>query len=255
MRDIIEKYGISRDVIKYYEKKGLITPVRSEGGYRLYDDKTIVKLEMLLHFREFGLQASDLEFMQNRVEYEDSMQFLQDYSNKLKKQMQDIQNRLEEIEEYQDQMRQMQAYCNQFKICNQFQFCKGCSCIAKEKKNNFYVQGISIVSVSEDGIMQEMQEVDGIVRDSSRILNEVCRNCQDSEHKIYFEKVYRGIYALEGIEKLGQLIRETYASAKEKGYQFQKEVYVFHNILTDESKGKIWLDIVIPFHQKNKMGA
>lgn len=41
MNEMCEKCNISRDMLKYYESKGLITPQRSEKGYyRLDEAKT-----------------------------------------------------------------------------------------------------------------------------------------------------------------------------------------------------------------------
>jgi DNA-binding transcriptional MerR regulator len=53
----MEKTGISADTLRYYEKEGLLSPKRSENGYRQYDDDdiTILKNIIVMKYAHFTL--------------------------------------------------------------------------------------------------------------------------------------------------------------------------------------------------------
>ena len=57
VKDITELFGITRDTIKYYEKQGLITPERSDNGYRVFDTFNVEKLKKILDLRDLGFSV------------------------------------------------------------------------------------------------------------------------------------------------------------------------------------------------------
>lgn len=53
VKEISERTGISVRTLHYYDEIGLLKPTSySEGGYRLYDDKALERLQQILFFRE-----------------------------------------------------------------------------------------------------------------------------------------------------------------------------------------------------------
>ena len=53
---VSERYGISLDTLRYYERIGLIPPVnRSESGIRDYNDKDVKRVEFIKCMRSAGL--------------------------------------------------------------------------------------------------------------------------------------------------------------------------------------------------------
>lgn len=50
--------GLSEPTLRYYEKEGLILPLRSEGGYRLYseEDMQVLKYIAVMKYAKFPLQ-------------------------------------------------------------------------------------------------------------------------------------------------------------------------------------------------------
>ena len=56
IKEVSERYNISRDTLRYYEKAGMIPPVtRTAGGIRDYTDMDIGWLELALCMRSAGL--------------------------------------------------------------------------------------------------------------------------------------------------------------------------------------------------------
>ena len=64
---VAERYGIHPQTLRLYEREGLITPARSAGNTRLYDAKTIERLETILTLtRDLGVNLAGVEVILNR---------------------------------------------------------------------------------------------------------------------------------------------------------------------------------------------
>lgn len=56
IKEVSEKYGISQDTLRYYERVGMIPPVtRTPSGIRNYTDENVKWVEMALCMRGAGL--------------------------------------------------------------------------------------------------------------------------------------------------------------------------------------------------------
>jgi Predicted transcriptional regulators len=54
--------GLTKRALRYYEDLGLITPLRTESGYRLYSETEIQKIIQIKEFREsLGFCLSDVK--------------------------------------------------------------------------------------------------------------------------------------------------------------------------------------------------
>ena len=54
--DVSDKYGISTDTLRYYERIGLIQPVnRNKGGIRDYGENDLKRIEFIKCMRRAGL--------------------------------------------------------------------------------------------------------------------------------------------------------------------------------------------------------
>lgn len=67
VKEMSERTGISVRTLHYYDEIGLLKPTSySEGGYRLYDDKALERLQQILFFREFDMPLLEIkEIMDN----------------------------------------------------------------------------------------------------------------------------------------------------------------------------------------------
>lgn len=67
IKEVEESIGITSKNIRFYEKEGLVTPVRnSENGYREYSDVDIKKLKEIKLFRQLGISIEDIRLLQSR---------------------------------------------------------------------------------------------------------------------------------------------------------------------------------------------
>jgi len=59
---VAEQYGIHPQTLRLYERHGLLTPARSAGNTRLYDEEAIQRLEAILTLtRDLGVNLAGVE--------------------------------------------------------------------------------------------------------------------------------------------------------------------------------------------------
>ncbi len=61
IKEVSEKYGLSPDTLRYYERVGLIPPVpRTQSGIRNYDESSCRWIELIKCMRKAGVQIEAL---------------------------------------------------------------------------------------------------------------------------------------------------------------------------------------------------
>lgn len=66
---VAERFDIHPQTLRLYEREGLITPARSSGNTRLYDDETLRRLEIILTLtRELKVNLAGVEVILNMRE-------------------------------------------------------------------------------------------------------------------------------------------------------------------------------------------
>ena len=67
VKEVSKLTGISVRTLHYYDEIGLLKPTKkTEGKYRLYDDRALETLQQILFFKEFDFSLKDIkEIMQN----------------------------------------------------------------------------------------------------------------------------------------------------------------------------------------------
>jgi DNA-binding transcriptional MerR regulator len=58
--DIANRLRISQRTIRYYEERGLIKPSRSSGGFRVYEEGEVERLETILLMKELGMSLEEI---------------------------------------------------------------------------------------------------------------------------------------------------------------------------------------------------
>lgn len=67
VKEVSEITGVSIRTLRYYDEIGLLKPTQlTDAGYRLYDDKSLEKLQQIMFFRELEIPLTDIkEIMEN----------------------------------------------------------------------------------------------------------------------------------------------------------------------------------------------
>src|SRR6187401_2632120 len=72
---VAEMYDIHPQTLRLYEREGLLAPSRSDGNTRLYTDKDLERLEVILSLtRDLGVNLAGVEIILNMREKMDTMQ-------------------------------------------------------------------------------------------------------------------------------------------------------------------------------------
>lgn len=72
---VAERYDIHPQTLRLYEREGLITPARSKGNTRLYDEEALDRLETILTLtRDMGVNLAGVEVILNLKSQMDKMQ-------------------------------------------------------------------------------------------------------------------------------------------------------------------------------------
>lgn len=66
VRDAAERLGVTPRTLKYYEERGLVSPTRSEGRYRLYDEDDLKRFGRILRLRSLGFSLHSVTEMLKR---------------------------------------------------------------------------------------------------------------------------------------------------------------------------------------------
>ncbi|WP_322033071.1 MerR family transcriptional regulator [Paraburkholderia sp. J76] len=66
VRDAAERLNVTPRTLKYYEERGLVSPSRSEGRYRLYDERDLEQFSRILRLRALGFSLHGITEMLKR---------------------------------------------------------------------------------------------------------------------------------------------------------------------------------------------
>jgi MerR family transcriptional regulator, repressor of the yfmOP operon len=66
VQDAAKRLHVTPRTLKYYEERGLVTPTRSEGRYRLYDSDDLERFARILRLRSLGFSLQGITEMLKR---------------------------------------------------------------------------------------------------------------------------------------------------------------------------------------------
>lgn len=104
--ELAKKSNVTPRTIKHYEDKGIIQPLKkTQGGFRLYDNDKLKSLKRIKSFQQAGLSLKEVKKMEeikrlleeNRGQKTISSDMLDEKLSYLEKQLNKINERLEEI--------------------------------------------------------------------------------------------------------------------------------------------------------------
>ena len=64
IQDVERRTGLDRATIRFYEKEGIVVPMREENGYRMYQEHDIALLLKIKLLRQLGVSLSTIKSLQ-----------------------------------------------------------------------------------------------------------------------------------------------------------------------------------------------
>lgn len=96
--DVAEMLGTTIRTVRYYEEEGLLTPVRTEGGTRLYSDRQIDRLRAILRLAQGGYSLETIrELARTREQCASGDQTAAAVTKRLEALLADIDRRMHEL--------------------------------------------------------------------------------------------------------------------------------------------------------------
>lgn len=115
--EVAERLGLSLRTVRYYEEAGLITPSdRSEGGFRLYSEEDIARLDLIKQMKPLGFSIQQMRELLDARDamvngapgeraYEQALERLAAFSTEAKAKTEDLGRQLERAEEFAARLR------------------------------------------------------------------------------------------------------------------------------------------------------
>jgi len=73
VKQVSEKIGVSMDTLRYYDKEGILSPLRSENGYRQYDENDILLLKNIIVMKYAHFTLGEMKDMERLFSLEPTM--------------------------------------------------------------------------------------------------------------------------------------------------------------------------------------
>lgn len=103
--------GISRDLLRYYEKKGVVHPQKDKGNdYRYYDTWDINFLLDCIWYKQFGFGIDQIAHMVSDCDYDALLQQLEEKSEDIQQSLLHQEMLLHRIREHRDQISRVGDY-------------------------------------------------------------------------------------------------------------------------------------------------
>lgn len=115
--DVSQFLGISRDTIKFYEEKGLVSPIKDEeNGYRKYNVMDIHNLLLVNFYREIDIEIKALQALKENEEFVELDRILEMQENKLKEEIRKRKECLNKIKEMKENSKNIKKNLDKFSI-------------------------------------------------------------------------------------------------------------------------------------------
>ncbi|GKV66504.1 MULTISPECIES: MerR family transcriptional regulator [unclassified Sporosarcina] len=63
IKEFAAKYKLTNDTVRYYEKEGLLNPIRQENGYRLYGSMCERAMEFIIVLKQLGFSLQEIKLL------------------------------------------------------------------------------------------------------------------------------------------------------------------------------------------------
>jgi DNA-binding transcriptional MerR regulator len=109
--ELAKKVGITVRALQYYDKKGLFSPsAESEGGYRIYTDKDLVKLLQILMMKRLGFTLGEIKKkMVSMDTTAEVLDVLAEHATGIRKEMERLTETLDALESLRDEIVQVNS--------------------------------------------------------------------------------------------------------------------------------------------------
>lgn len=92
INNVAKKYNISVRTLRYYEEIGLITSTRNKSNVRIFSEKQLSKIELILFFKHFNFKLTEIKSIVNSSDSTNIKSLFQEKNNQINSQLRKLQN-------------------------------------------------------------------------------------------------------------------------------------------------------------------
>ena len=157
IKEVEQRLEVPRATVRFYEKEGLLSPTRSENGYREYSEEDVVLLKKIIIFRKLDFAVADIE---------DVLDGAKPMSEALEINIENLTRQMQELQGAMMLCRKMQENGEQIETFDAEKYWNAVE--EEEKKGNRFLDIAKDVVRFEKGIVLEilgLADFDGNLRD------------------------------------------------------------------------------------------
>lgn len=114
--NVSQKVGLSRDTLRFYEKKGIIKPKKLENGYRTYTDEDILHLMKIMFYRNIHFSIDEIQNILWHGSYQEIISQVQAKIDEETSQMEEHKKSLVNLKFTLNIFKKIEKFLNQYKV-------------------------------------------------------------------------------------------------------------------------------------------
>lgn len=222
MRDLMERFGVTRDTVKYYEKKGLLVPKRTDNRYRTYTEADVQKLKMILDYRNMGFSLEQIAAQEPDQSFESRIEEIRKIKEDISGKIEELQTSLKKLDAYEKMLRADES--RETDVEHACCICFFCKNKAYQYGKDAFVRDVKVIHFSDEYQIQNVEERVGILPNSRLKVERDCSKCPKSE-MLFIPKAYYKVWLDDGEQTMEAFFGQIYKEAESQGYVLKKTAY------------------------------
>ena len=105
--ELAEFYGVSVETIRFYEKVGIVNPLRNEeNNYRSYSKEEVISLDYIMKLREMDFSIDEIKGILKKDKLADLYDAIGEKEEKIKEEIQVLEEKLSTLRTYKEKINQ-----------------------------------------------------------------------------------------------------------------------------------------------------
>ena len=260
--ELLDYLGITRDTLRYYEKKGLLSPQKNnENNYRDYDFFDIYKIMIIDFYKKRGMSIQQIHSILENSDSTNMQTILQNKKNELEKVIYEQQCMLKRIDETQCFYRNLINNLNIFTVKPMPLF-KVCGEVSDFTEVAEYENVLGVTQKDNDMLSQIMRYIkfdhNGVKNTKMLIVEAIDKKIEEGEYLQHSKCLYTIAEEIQPSEEMNKsseqseimqkMHTDSYLYAKEHGLKLKGEAFAsIRFIMHQAPKFHTYIEIYVPF--------
>ena len=252
VKDILDRFQITRDALKYYEKQGIVQGYRDDNGYRYYDYLAVKRIERVLWLLKMGFSIEKIKQYLDGLSFEQEIHLNKARMQELEDQIVQLQEKLRFVKHMDAHQQKIMDYYRHYSICHDVKICTGCEQGKNTSIGSLGQREMRVLQLNQDCTIVGERLFERSIAKEVLLYSDPCKNC--SKASIVHGPFVQGIIKLEnfgGIERIFPRIR---LDMEQQGYEMGTEVYCYYGyyIEAEPKEEGIAVNFFIPLRKKEE---